>query len=181
MNAEQRKLRADALRMARAEGWHYSKRNDRHEFFPGRFEVEPWPVVYFYACVMNGDGESLGDADRTDCDLLDVSADERAALDLAADTVAVAVTYTDQGFIGLRELNDAERDELIAAYAEPEYAVSVWEERDRLHIYLTGTDGTDRSWWDDDARRMFEDGFFTSSDIEGSVIDYAREHGLLGT
>ncbi len=109
------------------------------------------------------------------------TADERAALDLAADTVAVAVTHADQGFIGLHELNDAVRDELIAAYAKPEWAVRVWKERDRLHIHLTGTDGTDRSWWDDDARQMFDDGFFNWRKLKTSVVEYAREHDLLGS
>lgn len=65
--------------------------------------------------------------------------------------------------------------------AEPEYSVDTWEERDRLHIHLTGTDGTDVSWWDDDARQMFEDGFFQRQPrLEESVIEYAREMGLLG-
>ena len=34
------------------------------------------------------------------------------------------------------------------------------------------------SWWDDDARQMFEDGFFKRRDLESSVIKYADEMGV---
>ena len=55
--------------------------------------------------------------------------------------------------------------------------VEVWEERDRLHketgVYY-------QSWWDDDARQMFEDGFFKRGPkLEESVLDYAEEMGFL--
>jgi hypothetical protein len=61
------------------------------------------------------------------------------------------------------------------------FDVTVWEERDRLHIGIT-KDGApvDVDWWDDDAREMFEDGFFKSGrNLKSSVIDYAKEHGLI--
>ena len=60
------------------------------------------------------------------------------------------------------------------------YRVDVWEERDRLSIVLY--DGDDReiaSWWDDDARAMFEDGFFDRRRLCQSVVEYARSVDLL--
>lgn len=56
---------------------------------------------------------------------------------------------------------------------KPPYRVDVWEERDRLII--TVYDKNDKevaSWVDDDARQMFEDGFFDSRDLEQSVLKY---------
>jgi len=60
--------------------------------------------------------------------------------------------------------------------------VEVWEERDRLHIGIQNKDTGDYyvSWWDDDARQMFEDGFFKKKpNLEESVLDYAEEMGIL--
>ncbi|MGH9317729.1 MAG: hypothetical protein ACRD1P_11570 [Thermoanaerobaculia bacterium] len=64
-----------------------------------------------------------------------------------------------------------------------EVDVAVWEERDRLHIHIRDKKTQQRTiaeWWDDDARQMFEDGFFKSGrDLERSVLDYAEEMGLI--
>ena len=70
--------------------------------------------------------------------------------------------------------------------------VQSWQERDRLGIWLTDnrTDKTFAEWWDDEARQMFEDGFFkpgvpryaTEKPGRGfveSVLDYAESVGLL--
>ena len=60
--------------------------------------------------------------------------------------------------------------------------VEVWEERDRLHIGIQDKETGDYyvSWWDDDARQMFEDGFFKPAPhLEGSVLEYAEEMGIL--
>ena len=60
--------------------------------------------------------------------------------------------------------------------------VSVWEERDRLHIHLFQGDKntTIAEWWDDDAREMFEDGFFKSGkNLKASVLEYALSVGLI--
>ncbi len=59
--------------------------------------------------------------------------------------------------------------------------VEVLEERDRLHIGIQDNKTGDyiASWWDDDARQMFEDGFFKSRRLKESVLDYAEEVGLL--
>jgi len=60
--------------------------------------------------------------------------------------------------------------------------VELWEERDRLHIGIQDKDtgAYYASWWDDDARQMFEDGFFKRGPkLEESVLDYAEERGIL--
>ena len=82
----------------------------------GRFEGEPWYLPYFYNAMLDGDGEPFGNGETTDCDVLDVDDNERQAFALEADTVAVAVTYSSQGFIGLVELNQARREQLEADY-----------------------------------------------------------------
>lgn len=60
--------------------------------------------------------------------------------------------------------------------------VNIWEERDRLHIEVRNVknDQTIVEWWDDDARQMIEDGFFTAGGrLRGSVLDYCIETELL--
>lgn len=60
--------------------------------------------------------------------------------------------------------------------------VSVWEERDRLCIEVIDDDSdlTIAEWWDDDARQMFEDGFFVrGKEFKSSVFEYCREIGLI--
>lgn len=60
------------------------------------------------------------------------------------------------------------------------YNVEVWEERDRLSVVLNDEHGeTVAEWWDDDARQMFEDGFFDARRLRESVIEYARDMGLV--
>jgi hypothetical protein len=60
--------------------------------------------------------------------------------------------------------------------------VEVWEERDRLHIGIQDKKTGDyyASWWDDEAREMFEQGFFKSGrGLEASVLEYAEDMGIL--
>lgn len=69
--------------------------------------------------------------------------------------------------------------------------VEVWEERDRLHIGIQDRESGEyiASWWDDEARHMFEEGFFRASlprrlsardrTLVESVLDYAEGVGLL--
>jgi len=71
--------------------------------------------------------------------------------------------------------------------------VDVWEERDRLSIAVVDKD-TDKAiveWWDEDARQMFEDGFFKPGIVHGqlsqsadrnlteSVLEYAEDMGFI--
>ena len=60
--------------------------------------------------------------------------------------------------------------------------VEVWEERDRLHIGIQNKETGDylASWWDDEAREMFEQGFFKSEpELKESVLEYAEDMGIL--
>lgn len=60
--------------------------------------------------------------------------------------------------------------------------VEVWKERDRLHIGIQDKKTGDYlvSWWDDEARQMFEDGFFKrGGQLQSSVLDYAESIGIL--
>jgi hypothetical protein len=86
-----------------------------------------------------------------------------------------------------------------AEKTEPEYTrdevkVNVWEERDNLSIDVVDKDTeqiTITSWSGDEARQMFEDGFFKPGIIHRqldqiadqkmteSVLDYAEEMGIL--
>jgi len=69
-----------------------------------------------------------------------------------------------------------------------------WAERDRMHIGIVDKKTEQKSiadWWDDEARQMFEDGFFKPGDIrqqtikgrafEDSVLDYAESVGILAS
>jgi hypothetical protein len=70
--------------------------------------------------------------------------------------------------------------------------VESWQERDRLGIWITDNRAGHvvNEWWDDEAREMFEQGFFKpgvpqyswetpSQQFVDSVIDYAESVGLL--
>jgi len=61
--------------------------------------------------------------------------------------------------------------------------VTQWAERDRHHIGIVDKETEQISyadWWDDEARQMFEDGFFLSgNDFENSVLGYAEDMGIL--
>lgn len=60
--------------------------------------------------------------------------------------------------------------------------VEVWEERDRLHIQAVHkqTGVTIAEWWDDDARSMFEDGFFRRGrELKPSVVAYLQDMRLV--
>ena len=96
----------------------------------------------------------------------------------------------DMGDGVLQVENDAQRDARLGVRQNPRQDVAfddttlnVWEERDRLHIALVDKKTEQKTfaeWWDDDAREMFEDGFFERGKrLHQSVFDYAKEHGLL--
>ena len=70
--------------------------------------------------------------------------------------------------------------------------VETWQERDRLGIWITDrrTDKVIAEWWDEDAREMFEQGFFKpgvpqratekpSREFVDSVLEYAESMGLI--
>lgn len=67
-------------------------------------------------------------------------------------------------------------------FSRSEVKVTKWQERDRLHIAIVDRETeqvTILEWWDDDARQMFEDGFFEARRMEQSVLDYATEIGAI--
>jgi len=110
-------------------------------------------------------------------------------------------------FLGARSLGERGRGRRVPSGPRSAFCVDVWEERDRLHVALKKADvrwefvehydqrvGGEThewvrhgecdisvaDWWDDDARSMFEDGFFRPGrDLADSVIDYAAEMGLI--
>ena len=76
--------------------------------------------------------------------------------------------------------------------ARHDVTVEAWQERDRLGIWITDrrTDKVIAEWWDEDAREMFEQGFFKpgvpqrttekpSREFVDSVLNYAASVGLL--
>jgi hypothetical protein len=84
----------------------------------------------------------------------------------------------------------AERKQIepVAAKRKPtrsQVRIERWEERDRLHIGIQDKETGDylADWWDDDARQMFEDGFFVAGKgqaaFENSVLEYAEDMGIL--
>ncbi len=131
----------------------------------------------------------------------------RAEQNTSGGTMAF-VEQTAQGYVGLHDklsdilLEDFKQCECepagsVARKAKPPTAdqvqIEVWEERDRLHIGIQdkNTGQYYASWWDDEAREMFENGFFKGSTIHGqlsqsadtelanSVLVYALEMGIL--
>ena len=85
--------------------------------------------------------------------------------------------------------------EVLAKKHKPyrsDVTVRSWQERDRLGIWITDkrTGKTIAEWWDEDAREMFEQGFFKPGvpqyswekpgrDFVESVLDYAESVGML--
>jgi hypothetical protein len=67
----------------------------------------------------------------------------------------------------VREMRGIAKDtrSRVDQMASGDIVVDVWEERDRLSIRVEDakTGCVVAEWWDDDARQMFEDGFFEGS------------------
>lgn len=102
-------------------------------------------------------------------------------------------------------LREAKEKELAGSYSKAnpggtnikkptryDVRVDTTQERDRLGIWVTDTrtDKTIAEWWDDNARQMFEDGFFKpgvpqyswekpSPAFVDSVLDYLEDTGVL--
>jgi hypothetical protein len=91
--------------------------------------------------------------------------------------------------------NSAQPQKSTQASGKPtryDVTVEAWQERDRLGIWITDkrTDKVLAEWWDEDAREMFEQGFFKpgvpqrstekpSRGFVSSVLEYAESVGLL--
>ena len=91
--------------------------------------------------------------------------------------------------------DDAAEDQTYMLPGKPtrdDVVVHAWQERDRIGIWVEDkrTNKSIAEWWDEDAKQMFEDGFFKpgiphlSSEEPGhefveSVLDYAEDIGIL--
>ena len=84
---------------------------------PGRFESEMLYTPYFYDVVMNGCADTLDWPDGGIVDLVDVDDDDRRMFpELGADTVAVAIETSDQGFVSCVAHTQATLDALHARH-----------------------------------------------------------------
>ena len=58
--------------------------------------------------------------------------------------------------------------------------ISIWSERDRMHVCLSREDGsTIVEWWDGAVGEAVTDGFLSPRDWHGTAFAYASENGLL--
>lgn len=89
---------------------------------PGRFEGEAIYAPYFWAMVMDGDGEELANMDDGGwqyASLVEVTDEDRAEFpELRADTVNILVIQSDVGFISATELDEEETVEVRREYAD---------------------------------------------------------------
>ncbi|MGH8275713.1 MAG: hypothetical protein ACRETH_03350 [Steroidobacteraceae bacterium] len=121
MSKEQLKLARDTLRLAvREYGWMRRSLSGLNRTMyrsgPGKFEAEHWSIVHFYAAMMDGFGDPLYDGDRYVADCFEVDDVERGAFGFNADTVAVALWHSEQGFVTMQELNEARATAFAKAY-----------------------------------------------------------------
>lgn len=85
----------------------------------------------------------------------------------------IELKYLDLKFLNL--------DEILTPGGK-RYVVDFWFERDRLGVWVTDNrmDKVVFEVWDDDARQLFEDGFFESGPgFKASVLLYLEETGVI--
>jgi uncharacterized membrane protein (UPF0127 family) len=107
----------------------------------------------------------------------------------SAEKASVAVQRVPGGWAVYKATKQA----AVQKRARKDVEIGTWAERDRVGIWLTDKDTgkTIAEWWDDDAREMFEQGWFKPGDIrrqsitgrvfEESVLDYAESVGLIAS
>ena len=96
------------------------------------------------------------------------------------------------GYKSLASSNPGHSSSSAQKPTRDDVSVDSWAERDRIGIWVTDrkTNKTIAEWWDDDARQMFEDGFFkpatftSSGELGGaqfidSVLDYLEDVSIL--
>ena len=96
------------------------------------------------------------------------------------------------GYEPMGKSNPGHSSSSIPKPSRDDVSVDSWVERDRIGIWVTDrkTNNTITEWWDDDARQMFEDGFFkpaaftSSGELGGpqfidSVLDYLEDIDVL--
>lgn len=61
------------------------------------------------------------------------------------------------------------------------YLVESWFERDRAAVWILDdfTGKTVVEWWDESVQDMVEAGYFDMSNLEDSVLEYAKDMGII--
>jgi len=68
----------------------------------------------------------------------------------------------------------------FAPFADADYELTTWFERDRQHVMLTTPRGREVfSLWDEDVTQAVEDGFLPTPINLASALSYARSQGLI--
>lgn len=120
MTPEQIKLRIDVQAQAIEYGY-FSDPNTGDLRAPlGKFEGEPWYSQHYWQAALDGEGESFGNDERTECDVFEVTDDERIAFELDSEHAYILLRYSESGFVGLERLTQTEYEALQRAYAESE-------------------------------------------------------------
>lgn len=121
LTSDQLMLRDEAIASALAVGFKYhenSRDPSRMRAPRGKFEGEPFYVMYYWDRVMNGwhDEPFYCPTGEVAADVLEVSDDERAAFDLDPGTAFILLWQSDAGFVSLDQITPREYDRYRARY-----------------------------------------------------------------
>ena len=83
---------------------------------PGRYQGEPWYLPYFDSMALDGSAEQFYSSDNLDGKGIELSDAEREAFGLDPEDTHALLTYSDQGFVGIRIVDDAEYMRIVALY-----------------------------------------------------------------
>jgi hypothetical protein len=79
----------------------------------GKFEAEPAYAPYFYAAVLEGGSDTIDHDNGTILDIVRIDETDRLLWpELSSETAAVAVEQSEQGFVTVSELTEAELEQL---------------------------------------------------------------------
>ena len=106
MGTNASKIRRDAKAAAIEYGYTDETPTDGLHAPRGKFQGEPYYVLYFWDAMLDGDREPIYDDGREVYSLTEVTDDEREAFELDKSTVAIALWHSDQGFVTLEELSE---------------------------------------------------------------------------
>lgn len=121
LNERQHAIRDTAVQNAVDYGYRYyeNSRDPSRMCAPlGKFEGEPFYVMYYWDRVMNGDHDEpfYCSTGEVAADVLEVSDDERAAFDLDPGTAFILLWQSDAGFVSLEQITPREYDRYRARY-----------------------------------------------------------------